>query len=264
MTVKESDKEKKLGCKRVWHILAEGTDNFKQNTFFVSKSECQQTCVNSCYMRKHMDIQLFLTIHKKMITLAHLIDLKHETIFENTACKTPQQNSYAESAFTMIVAKTRAVMNAAQIPKNKYFKLLGEMVKTVTALDNLIPVTWNGVSKTQYEHAGHEIPKFVKYLRTFREARIVKNMKDGKVGNTGKTMMFMGYTTEHARNCYRMYNPITSQVCEKHDIIWCGRMYFTSENCDKTKSPPVIAVPISNDVSNEDLIVTEVIKVTSY
>ena len=30
-------------------------------------------------------------------------------------------------------------------------------------------------------------------------------------------------------------------------------MYFTSENCDKTKLLPVIAVPIANDESNEDL-----------
>jgi hypothetical protein len=58
---------------------------------------------------------------------------------------------------------------------------LGEKGKTVTALDNLIPVMWNGETKTQYEHAGHEISKFVKYLRTFGEAGIVKNMKDGKV-----------------------------------------------------------------------------------
>jgi hypothetical protein len=39
-------------------------------------------------------------------------------------------------------------------------------------------------------------------------------------------------------------------------------MYFTTENGDKTKLLPVIAVPITNDVSNEDLAVTEVIKVT--
>jgi hypothetical protein len=38
-------------------------------------------------------------------------------------------------------------------------------------------------------------------------------------------------------------------------------MYFTSENCDKTKLLLVIAVPITNDVSKEDLTVTEVIKV---
>ena len=101
----------------------------------------------------------------------------------------------------------------------------------MTALDNLISVTFNGVTKTQYEHAGFEIPKFVKYLRTFGEAGIVKNGKDGKVGNRGITMVFVGYADEHAGNCYRMYNLVTSRVSVTRDIIWLGRMYFMTENC---------------------------------
>ncbi len=140
-------------------------------------------------------------------------DWKIETIFENNACKTPQQNSYAELAFTVIAVKTRTVMNAAQIPKNECFKLWSEAAKAVTALDNLIPATWKGETKTQYEHAGHNIPKFAKYLKTFGEAGIVKDKKDGKVGDIGITMLFVGYADGHAGNCYRMYNPVTSQVC---------------------------------------------------
>ena len=103
----------------------------------------------------------------------------------------------------------------------------------MTALDNLIPVTLNGETKTRYEHSGRDNPKFVKRLRTFGEAGIVKNMKDGKVGNRGITMLFVGYLTGHTSNCYRMYNPVPSRVCESQDIIWLGRMYFTSLNCEK-------------------------------
>jgi len=85
---------------------------------------------------------------------------------------------------------------------------------TATALDNLIPVMWNGVTKTRYEHAEHKNPKFVKHLRTFGEAGIIKNGKDRKVGNRGITMVFVGYAYGHAGNCFRMYNPMKSQVCE--------------------------------------------------
>ncbi len=138
------------------------------------------------------------------MTFAQSKDWKLETIFENTACKTPQQNSYAELAFTVIAAKTQAIMNAAQIPKSEQFKLWSEAATTVTALDNLIPVTWNGKTLTRYEHAGHKIPKFVKHLRTFGEAGIVKDKKDGKVGDRRITMMFVGYANSHAGNCYRM------------------------------------------------------------
>ncbi len=126
----------------------------------------------------------------------------------------------------------------------------GEAAKKSTALNNLIAVTINGETKTRYEHAGLQIPLFVKHLRTFGEAGIVKNMKVRKVGDRGITMMFVGYTEEHTENCYRMYNPVTLRTCESHDIIWMGCMYFITENCKKTKALPVIAVPITNDVSS--------------
>ncbi len=127
--IKESDEDKSLGCKMVWHILAKETVNFKQSTFFVYKSDMPK---NMCALmqqekacRHPIEIirQDNAIKNKRLVTLAHLQDWKLKTIFENTACKTPQQNSYTELAFTVIVAKTRAVMNAAQIPKSKCFKL---------------------------------------------------------------------------------------------------------------------------------------------
>ena len=77
-------------------------------------------------------------------------------------------------------------------------------------LDILIPVMWKGEIKTRYQHAGQEVPKFIKYLRTFGDAGIVKDKKDGKVGDRGITMLFVGYTDGQARNCSRMYNPVIS------------------------------------------------------
>jgi hypothetical protein len=154
------------------------------------------------------------------------------------------------------------MLYAAQVPKDERHKLWGETAITATALDNLIPVTRKEETKTRYEHVGYNIPRFVKHLRTFDKVGIVKNVKDRKVGDRGITMMFVGYSSAHDGNCYRMYNPVTSQVSETRDIIWLGRMYFTSENCKKTKVLPVIAVPITNDVSNKDMTVMEVIKVT--
>jgi hypothetical protein len=38
-------------------------------------------------------------------------------------------------------------------------------------------------------------------------------------------------------------------------------MYFTTENCEKTKLLPVIAAPIMNDVTNEDLAMKEITKI---
>ncbi len=71
-----------------------------------------------------------------------------------------------------------------------------------------------GRNQTRYEHAGQEIPQFVKYLRTFSEAEIVMDKKDRKVGNRGITMLFVGYADGHAGYYNRMYNPVTSHVCK--------------------------------------------------
>ncbi len=120
-TVKESKEDKALGRKTKWHITAEETVNFKRSKFFMAKSDMpKDMCV---FMQQEMLRGPISIIrqdnageNKKLITLAHSQEWELATIFENTACKTPQQNSLAENAFTVIALKTRAVMNAAQIP----------------------------------------------------------------------------------------------------------------------------------------------------
>jgi hypothetical protein len=132
--VKESDDDKKLGRKSVWHVIAEETVNFKMSKFFVSKSEMPKYMCNYIESEK-VRVHPIAIIrqdnaceNKKLMTLAHSKDWKHETIFENTACKTPQQNSYAELAFTVLEAKARAMLSAAQVPKDEHHKLWGETV----------------------------------------------------------------------------------------------------------------------------------------
>ena len=113
----------------MWHITAEETVNFKRSTFFVYKSEMPKDMC--AFMQKEKAHGHPIEIirqdnageNKKLVTLAQSKDWKLEASFENTARNTPQQNSYAELAFMVIVAKTRAIMNAAQLPKSEQFKL---------------------------------------------------------------------------------------------------------------------------------------------
>jgi hypothetical protein len=107
----ESDDNKKLCRKTVWHVSDKETVNFKTSKFFMSKSEMPK------YMCKYMESEkvqghLIAIIrqdnagkNKKLVTLAHVKDWKHNSIFKNMARKTPQQNSYAESAFAVLAAK---------------------------------------------------------------------------------------------------------------------------------------------------------------
>ncbi len=111
-TVKEGNKDKKPGQKTVWHITAEETVNFKQSTFFVYKSEMPKDMCAFMQQEKARGhpIQIIRQDNagknKKLVTLAQSKKWKLETIFENTARKTPKQNPYAELAFTVIAAKT--------------------------------------------------------------------------------------------------------------------------------------------------------------
>ena len=97
-TVKESEEDKALGRKTVWHITAEETVNFKRSKFFVSKSDMpKDMCV---FMQQEMSRGHPISIirqdnageNKKLVTLAHSQEWKLATIFENTARKAPQQS----------------------------------------------------------------------------------------------------------------------------------------------------------------------------
>jgi hypothetical protein len=173
-------------------------------------------------------------------------DWKLTIAVELTARNTPQQNSKAETAFTVIVAQARSMLIAAQVPDLQRFKLWPEVVMTATFLNNLVPVIMNEGRKTRWEHTGHKLPAWVKSLQTFGEAGTVKEKKKGRVLDRGVTMMFVGYNHYHSGNCYRMYNPVTNRVVITCNAIWLGRVYYprqVSHNLDKRM--PIVSVPIN-------------------
>ena len=52
---------------------------------------------------------------------------------------------------------------------------------------------------------------------------------DNKVGRTkidprGKISIFVGYSTQHAGDRYRLLNPKTSRVIHSRDVKWTGKM----------------------------------------
>ncbi len=61
--------------------------------------------------------------NKKLIAMAHSEEWKLNTAFKNTAQKTPQQNSKAETGFTVIAAKARAMLSAVQVPREERHKM---------------------------------------------------------------------------------------------------------------------------------------------
>ena len=176
--------------------------------------------------------------------------------FEFTAKETPQQNALAELGFTVIAARSRALMNHACVPRDMRYKLWPECAVTATKLDWLSIVELNGVKKTRVEHYQNLMPNFVQHLRTWGEAGTVKTGKDGKVGDRGVTMIFIGYANSHEGDCYRMLNPITSRVTETRDVIWLRRMYYEQANTAQTRKEPIVALEVTRESDQDG--VTEV------
>jgi hypothetical protein len=78
----------------------------------------------------------------------------------------------------------------------------------------------------------------------FGEAGIVKDGKKGKVLNRGLTMMFVGYSEDHAENVVQMFNLETSRIAQSRYAIWLVRMYHTRRHADLTQQLPIVTVPI--------------------
>ena len=70
--------------------------------------------------------------------------------------------------------------------------------------------------------------KYAKHLRVFGEICVVADT-DKKVGRTkidprGKISLFVGYSTQHAGDVYRLLNPKTNRVIHSRDLNWTGKM----------------------------------------
>jgi hypothetical protein len=93
---------------------------------------------------------------------------------------------------------------------------------------------------------------WTKNLCTYEEAGTVKEGKHGKVLDQGVTMMFIGYNQENPENCFRMFNPESGRVTLTLDIIWLGQMHHPRRNTKVTQQLPIVAVPISQYLTDEE------------
>ncbi len=91
-TVKESEDDKSLGRKSVWHITAKETVNFKRSKFFMAKSDMpKDMCV---FMQEEKSRGHPISIirqdnadeNKKLVTLAYSKEWKLETMSSREKC----------------------------------------------------------------------------------------------------------------------------------------------------------------------------------
>ena len=140
-----------------------------------------------------------------------------------------------EKKFDTLASRARATMSGANVPPEIRKHVCKECINCCTHIDGLIVREINGEVKTRYEHWGGQLPKFAKYLREWGEAGIVcvRDIKTSKLTNKGKLCIFVGYSPQHAGDCYRMFDPVTKRIHTTRDIKWLNRLlYQKSDDID--------------------------------
>ena len=148
-------------------------------------------------------------------------------IFEYTAPGKPQQNGVVERAFVTIIGSARAMMNHAGFTVAKRQQLWCVAAQTATVLDNIL--VQESAKKPPFPEFLGVDAKYAKHWRVFGEMCVVADTNN-KVGRTkidprGKISFFVGYSTQHAGDLYRLLKPKTSRVTHSRDVKWIGKAW---------------------------------------
>ena len=146
--------------------------------------------------------------------------------FEYKEAGTPQQNGVVERVFSTFYGQVRAMLNRAGLKCAMREKLWEECALTAALLDGILSNKVREISK--WERFYKETPKFMDKLRTFGEVGVVLDNRKQKIkkklDNQGEIHYFVGYSTSHAGDIYRMYNPKTGGITMTRDIYWLNKM----------------------------------------
>ena len=116
-------------------------------------------------------------------------------------------------------------------------------------MDELIPITIDGVTAARYKRWCGTNPGFANHLRTWGEAGTVKvkTKTTPKLADRGIQCMFVGYALDHPGDCFEMWNPNTGKILVSRDIMRLKRMYY-----EKVATPEAAYSPIEIDADDDE------------
>ena len=146
-----------------------------------------------------------------------------------------------------------------------------EVISTATKLDNIM--VRKEKTKTPYTLFYNDEPKYMKFLRSFREMAVIA-ISDGKkmrskLDTRGRTGIFVGYADDHAGNVYRFINIQTKQIILSRDIQWLNSFwkeykkrrddskklvdeFYSHEEDDQTQDESETEEPRENETETKD------------
>jgi hypothetical protein len=129
------------------------------------------------------------------------------------------------------------MLNSAGLKDHLRSGVWAECAMTVTYLSNITSIKEKMICPYQLLFGNK--PRLLESLRSFGEICVVttKNDIQGKITNRGTPCMFMGYSTNHAHDVYRMISIETKKIIKSRDIIWMNTVYKDwKDQKDKTQS----------------------------
>jgi len=224
--------------KGYWRILVDEASQFKISDFFSSKRDMiEPTCEKIFKWQSEGKSIKYIRCddggeNRGLKNRLQSSDWKIPIKFEFTGRDTPQRNHLAEVALATIAGRGRAIMSAANIPKEHRRLFWREAFQTATYMDGFVLVTIGNIRKTRFEHWEGKLPRFSEYLRRWGEAGVVKlrTSTTPKIYDRGKVCMFVGYSPDHHGDTLRMWDPDTKRVHLSRDVVWLKKIFFGRKN----------------------------------
>ena len=219
-----------MGGRQHWVMLVEEATKYKKSFFLKKKNEQVEPIIDwikDLKARRKIQVKIIRCDNGGENKFLERESDKNELgiIFEYTAPETPQQNGVVERALVAVMVRTRSMMNHAGFTMAKKQQLWCEAAQTATMLVSIL-VQERAKSPPFAQFFGVNA-KYAKHLRVFGKMCVVADT-DNKVGRTkiyprGKISLFLGYSTQHSGDVYRLLNPTTSRVIHSRDVKWIGK-----------------------------------------
>ena len=144
----------------------------------------------------------------------------YNVVMEYTAPHTPQMNGVVERRIAVLLNGARAAMYAANLNEDARKKLWAEAVRYTEDVRCSMATSRNSTSSNEL-FSGKK-PQFLQYMKEFgRVGYVTKREKIlNKFEERAIKCIFVGYSTTHSGDTYRMYNPETKRIILSRDVKW--------------------------------------------
>ena len=223
-----------MGGRQHWVMLVDEATKYKKSFFLKKKNEQVEPIIDwikALKARHKIQVKIIRCDNAGENKVLERESDKNELgiSFECTAPGTPQQHGMVEKAFVTVMGRARAMMNHAGFTMAKRQQLWCEAAQTATMLDTPNILVQESAKSPLFTQVLGVDAKYAKHLRVFGEMCVVADT-DNKVGRIkidprGKISLFVGYSTQHAGDVYRLLNPKPSRVIHSRDVKWIGKTW---------------------------------------